>query len=163
MKIMRYFFYMVLILSNIEVQGGSFSIDYMLEYLQETGYWNLIQAIKNEFGDDIAIDVCKELVESFDCETIVRVYMIKGGGGSGDNSFNAPSYIDKEKIDEILKYFEKYCNLSEEEKKLIILILRFYSTLIQKMKLEEIINFIKNIIIAVRKHLKVVEEEAKSK
>ena len=43
MKTIRYLFYMILILSNIEVQGGDYSIANFLDYLQETGYYDILQ------------------------------------------------------------------------------------------------------------------------
>ena len=73
MKTIRYLFYMMLLLSNIEVQGGDYSIDVFLDYLQQKGFYDIIQAVKIYFGDDIAIDVCKELAPTIDCETVVRV------------------------------------------------------------------------------------------
>ena len=74
MKI-RYLFCMILLLSNIEVLRGDYSIDTLLDYLQEKGYYNIIHSVKVLFGDDIAFDVCKELAHSHNCEEVVRVYM----------------------------------------------------------------------------------------
>ena len=161
MKIMRYLFCMILILSNIEVQGGTYSIDLFLDYLQETEYYEIIQAIKNAFGDDIAIDVCKKLTKSNDCEQVVRVYMVdepdepeepdesdEDGSGGGVGMHHAPRRYMLN-VTEILNYFEEYCNIKKgtEKRKLIKLILRYYDILIQQMKDDqEIIRFIKTII-----------------
>jgi hypothetical protein len=46
MKIIRYLFYLILILSNKAVLGGDYSIDIFLDYLQGKGYYNLIQKNK---------------------------------------------------------------------------------------------------------------------
>ena len=46
MKIIKYLFYLILILSNKEVLGEDYSIDPILDYLQGKGYYELIQAIK---------------------------------------------------------------------------------------------------------------------
>ena len=72
MKTIRYLFYMILLLSNVEVKGGDYSIDTFLDFLQEKGYYDIIQSVKVYFGDDIAIDVCKEFVKSNHCEEVVR-------------------------------------------------------------------------------------------
>ena len=55
---------------------NQYSIKYILDYLQETKYYEVIQNVKNVFGDDIAIEVCKEYVQTNDCETIVKDYML---------------------------------------------------------------------------------------
>ena len=57
MNTIRYLFYMMLLLSNIEVLRGSYSIDSLLDYLQEKGFYDLIQSVKIYFGDDVAIDI----------------------------------------------------------------------------------------------------------
>ena len=144
MKTLLYLFCIILILSNIEVQGGSFSIDDFLDYLQEKGYYDIIQAVKNSFGDDIAIAVCEELVKSNDCEIVVRIYMTNGGGGGGPNK--AKSNVNKKLYEEIIEYLEKIYKIDEKLRELIELILSYYSTLIESLSKEEIINLIKRII-----------------
>ena len=146
MKIMRYLCCLILILSNIEVQGGSFSIDNLLNYLQETGYWDIILGIKNSFGDDIAIDVCEELVQSIGCVEVVRIYMTKDPGGSGGGGNHVAPYINIDIISEILEYFEKKHNVIEGViRELIELILNYYYILIENMdNKENIISFIEN-------------------
>ena len=144
MKIIKYLFYLILILSNKEVLGGDYSIDPFLDYLQGKGYYELIQAIKNTFGDEIAISVCKELVESNDCETVVRVYMISGGGGSGQR--RARRRIDPEIYEKIFEYFENKYTLNEDLIKLIETILSYYYDLKENMTQLEIIRLIEKII-----------------
>ena len=118
---------------NINVQGGDYSIDSFLDYLQETGYYDLIQVIKNTFGDNVAIDVCKELAKNSDCECLVRVYMIKtDGSGMGKIT---PGHIHIENNEEILEYFEKKYKINGKMRKLIEVILRFYYILWMRMKL----------------------------
>ena len=118
MKTIGYLFFMMLLLSNIEVQGGDYSIDTFLDYLQEKGYYELIQEIKNAFGDDVAIAVCKELVQSNDCEIVVRVYM------ETHNSFdwNEPSLDEK-----ILNFIENKCKCKITDEKMKYLILFIFS------------------------------------
>ena len=141
---MRYLFCMILILSNIEVQGTTFSIGALLDYLQETGYYEIIQAIKNSFGDDIAIDVCKELTNSNDCEEIVRVYMVftpDNGGENNGTQYSPPIYIVN--VSEIIRYFEENCIITEKKRKLIKSLLCYYFILIKEMKVDqELIRFI---------------------
>ena len=64
--------FMMFIISNI---NGDYSIDNFLNYLQESGYYDLFQEVKYSLGDDIAITLCKELVNSNDCEIVIKVYM----------------------------------------------------------------------------------------
>ena len=150
MKTIRYLFYMMLLLSIIEVQGNNYSIDYFLEYLHEKGYYALIQGIKKAFGDDVAIAFCEYLVENSDCQIAIRVYM-DGGSGSGGSggSQGKESWcgfgIDPDIYDVIIEIEDKY-NTSQEMRKLIEVILCFYDSLIATMSDEEIIDFIERII-----------------
>ena len=149
MKTIRYLFYMILILSNIEVLKGDYSIDTFLNYLQETGYYDIIQAIKIYYGDDIAIDICKELAQSNDCETVVRVYMIieKRDKKKQSKNFNNTEIIEiNENYQPIIEYFENEYNINEEMRELIEVILSFYENLIKNMNEEEIIAFIEKLI-----------------
>ena len=152
---MRYLFCMILILSNIEVQGSTYSIQTFLDYLQGTGYYEIIQAIKNAFGDDIAIDVCKELTKSNDCEEVVRIYMVfkpdiidqdDNGGGNNETQYLPPIYIVN--VSEIIRYFEENCLIKTEVKrKLIKFLLRYYFILIKEMKVDqELIRFIQRAV-----------------
>ena len=142
MKTIRYLFYMILILSNIEVLKGDYSITTFIDYLLNFGYYEIIQTIKIFYGEDIAINVCEELTKNKDCETVVRVYMITGGSVGR----RAPIFIDPEIYQPILEYFENKYNITEEIKRLIEVILNFYENLIKNMNEEEIITFIEKII-----------------
>ena len=53
----------------------TYSIDALLDYLQETGYYEIIYQVKKHFGDDVAIDFCEGIVRTTQCEQVVRVYM----------------------------------------------------------------------------------------
>ena len=76
----------VLLLIIFIVDGQStYSIDAFLDFLQENGYYEIILQVKMTFGDDIAIDVCKQLVQTNDCEIVVRTYM------TSSHSMNCPS------------------------------------------------------------------------
>ena len=107
MKAIRYLFYMMLLLSNIEVLKGDYSIDTFLNYLQEKGYYDLIQAVKTYFGDDVAISVCQELVQSNDCETVVRIYMTNSPPTDGSGPRRSKANNNPEKEEKILNYIKK--------------------------------------------------------
>ena len=150
MKTMRYLFYMLLLLSNIEVLRGDYSIDTLLNYLQEKGYYDIIQAVKIYFGNDVAIDVCKELVKSNQCDIVVRIYMTTETttpdiDGSGPQ--HAPAHINPEAYEKIFNAIKKkYENIFEGLENLILLILSYYSILIEGMSDREIYDFIVAII-----------------
>ena len=148
---MRYLFYMIFILSNIEVLKGDYSIAPFLDYLQETGYYDIIKSIKLYFGEDIAIDVCEELTKSNDCETVVRFYMNPGGSkGKRVPIFKNITNTEITEITEIyqriFEILENKYDITEEMRELIEVILSFYENLIKKMSEEEIISFIEKII-----------------
>ena len=138
----------VLLLIIFIVDGQStYSIDAFLDYLQENGYYEIILQVKITFGDDIAIDVCKQLVQTNDCEIVVKTYM------TGSHSMNCPSvphnYIElknkiktepsKDFIDKIERLLRR---LSPDEKELVFLLLSFYDILIKKMSEDQIFNLI---------------------
>ena len=52
-----------------------FSIYTFLNYLHENDLYDLIYWAKCEYGDDIAIGLCQELVSSVFCQPTVVVYM----------------------------------------------------------------------------------------
>ena len=144
MKIIKYLFYLILILSNKEVLGGDYSISIFLDYLQEKGYYNVIQEIKNTFEENVAIIVCKQLTKSNDCEIVVRVYMTSEGEGSG--AIIGTGGIDTEIYEQIFEYLEKKYKLSEDMIKLIEIILSDYYVLGENMTQVEIIRLIEKII-----------------
>ena len=50
----------------------------MLLYLiifKEKGLYELLVEVKSYFGNDVSISICKQLVATSDCETLVRVYI----------------------------------------------------------------------------------------
>ncbi len=52
-----------------------YSINALLNFLQSEGYYEIIYEIKLYFGDDVAIAFCKEIVQTEDCDIVVRIYM----------------------------------------------------------------------------------------
>ena len=141
----------VLLLIIFIVDGQStYSIDAFLDFLQENGYYEIILQVKMTFGDDIAIDVCKQLVQTNDCEIVVRTYM------TSSHSMNCPSpqhnYIEiKNKIiielSDFLDKIEKLLlRLSPDEKELVLLILSFYDVLRRSKTEVQIYNLIKTVL-----------------
>ena len=53
----------------------NYSIDAFLNYMQEVGYYDVIVQIKYVLGEDIAIEFCKNLVQSNHCEQLVKIYI----------------------------------------------------------------------------------------
>ena len=47
----------------------------IVKYFQDNGYYNLIYQANCRIGYDVAIDICKALVDSPYCEEAVKVYM----------------------------------------------------------------------------------------
>ena len=70
MKVFLFIFLLFIIFNQ------SFSINNFLDYLKNTGYYETIEYIKLIFGDDVAIEVCRELLQTNDCEVVVKVYML---------------------------------------------------------------------------------------
>ena len=127
---------------------SSYSIDSLIDYLIGNGYYELIQQVKMVFGNDVAIDVCISIVETSQCEEIVRVYMepsqtspSPGIPRTPDDiiDFNEDSYF----ISEIQKLLGK---ADEETYNLILTIISYYDILKQTMNDDEILAFIKNVI-----------------
>ena len=131
---------------------SSFSIDNLLDYLQQTGYYEIIQNVKRYFGDDVAIELCQELVQTNQCETVVRIYMT-----------NDPPDITHPKaplnFDAIMHELEKWSSKQFQEDirklldmvpfkvgQLILMILRYFFILIEKLTEDEILKIIKSII-----------------
>ena len=63
----------LLIATKEDVNG--YTINPFIEYLQETGYYEVISDVKCQITTDVAIEVCEILTESPHCEEVVRVFM----------------------------------------------------------------------------------------
>ena len=64
-----------MILTTISNIKGDYSIDTLLNYLQEKGFYELLVEVKSYFGTDVSISFCKQLIKNSGCETVVRVYI----------------------------------------------------------------------------------------
>ena len=157
MKAFGYLLFIAFILSNVK---SDYSINILLDFLQEKGYYNIIQHVKIIFGDNIAISVCKSFIETIHCEEVVRVYMI--GSPSKAPTRRDPSEEDlipeedlfpkedlipgEEDLIPEAKNILKKARVLPQDKPLIIVILYNYDYLIQNMSEEEILKLIHRIL-----------------
>ena len=75
---------LLLILAILSVNGG-YSITEFLNYLQETGIYEVLVEIKRYLGNDVSIAFCKELFKSNDCDSIVNIYIYIPPGSRPEN------------------------------------------------------------------------------
>ena len=75
-----------------------YSKNHFIEYLKEKGYYDILEDVKLNFGEDVAINMCSYLIISHHCNDVVRNNM-------KTPNINAP--IDKtlSKFLEERKYF----------------------------------------------------------
>ena len=131
----------LLLIFIVSIGHATYSINALIDYLQENEYYDIIYSIKIFLGNDVAIEYCKLIVETEHCEEVVKVYMKAGAGQSRaprkyptEDDLNLESRIiyDKLKLDDV----------DDTKRQLVIIILSFYDTLIKKMTDAEIYNFI---------------------
>ena len=72
---MKPLIFLFLILTTISNIKGDYSINALINYLQEKGLYEFLFEVKSYYGNDVSISICKQLVKSNDCETLVRVYI----------------------------------------------------------------------------------------
>ena len=81
---MKYTIILLLALLIVTKESGdSYQINTFLNYLQKNDYFEIINEVKCQLSDEIAIEICETLTESPYCEEIVKIYMV----------CNYPSYI----------------------------------------------------------------------
>ena len=129
---------------------STYSIDALLDYLQESGYYEIIYQVKIYFGDDIAIDFCKEIVKTNQCEEVVRIYMSSSSSSYMNHCPKIPEMNHEIKpkpsntfIDIIKKLYNE---ASQDIQTFIIIIVNNYDILIKKMKEKEILQLIEDFI-----------------
>ena len=101
-----------------------YSINTLLNFLQSTGYYEIIYEIKLSFGDDVAIAFCKEIVPTNHCDEVVKVYMPPPSVGKKcpRNINDIKNIISRPKIHENLisninilnRVFKRLCNITFE-------------------------------------------------
>ena len=98
MKALIVFLLSLLIVLDVK---ADYSIDTFLEYMQQKGYYDIIAQIKEYFWDDVAIEFCKELVQSNDCEQLVKIYINIPGKTRGQ-------FKETKKLTSIVFYPDNY-------------------------------------------------------
>ena len=112
-----------------------FSIYTFLNYLHENDLYDLIYWAKCEYGDDIAIGLCQELVSSVFCQQTVIVYMpdclVKRRARARDNELKSIREFIYEHLDILLKQY------SRKEIEIMIKKLEAYIEKLQSQESEE--------------------------
>ena len=75
---MKAFIFLILSLAITLNVKADYSIKPFLNYMIEKGYYTLLEQIWTYYGIDVAIDVCKGIAKTGDCDTLVRVYISRG-------------------------------------------------------------------------------------
>ena len=78
---MKASFTLLLILSFLlsAKADNTYSIDSILNFLQEKGYYDILVQVKSFYGIDVSIEICKSFIPSVDCDQIVKIYINVGG------------------------------------------------------------------------------------
>ena len=73
MKTLKILLFTLLII--VYIKGEDYSYDKLIDYLKQTGIYNILVTVNNNFGNDITIDVCQRIVQSYTCYDVVRNYI----------------------------------------------------------------------------------------
>ena len=143
MKSFELLLFIIFILSNVGVKGSSFSIDVLLDYLQEKQYYEIIYQIKLIFGDDITISVCKSFIATNHCEEVVRTYMTSAGSRGQRAAIRVPT---EEDLSPECRYILSNYFILPAKRPVVICVLYHYDTLEKSMNENEIIELIEKIV-----------------
>ena len=106
MKAILFLLLPLIILKTNSQINNDYSIDSFLDYLQNSGYYEVILGIKLLYGNDYAISFCKTYVAmTSDCELVVVIYMIIRTATPVKPSYTLQEENDK--IDEIVNYIKQ--------------------------------------------------------
>ena len=72
---MKQIFTLLFTLIIISYVNGDYSINQLIEYLENTGIYNIIAEVNSNYGNDVAIELCMQIVQSYNCQDVVRVYI----------------------------------------------------------------------------------------
>ena len=111
--------FIILFLLNFIVINtkDSYSIDTLLNYLQENKLYEILVEVKIYFGNDVAIFLCKDFVPTNHCDEVVKVYIVVPSGSRpldndttvkkilNDNYSNLLNFLGQKKFNEI---YNKY-------------------------------------------------------
>ena len=97
--------YLLLIVKNQDTTVESYSVNSFIDYIQNNGYWDIFQEVKNKFGIDVSIEFCQAIVPSPHCDEVVRVYIPKTNHGNITEDEEEPeiSYLDINDLDYFLE------------------------------------------------------------
>ena len=76
----------------LDVKASYFLEDF-LNYIQEKGYYDIIVQLKYYYGNDIAIDFCKQLVQNSNCDLFIRIYIPQRTRGENEEIPSLDSII----------------------------------------------------------------------
>ena len=143
MKVIIFLLFVIFAFSG----DATYSIDALLDYLQETGFYEIIFQVKNNFGNDVAIDFCKGIVKNAHCEEVIRVYMPESSGlphcPKDEMNLDLKAKPSENFIKEIKILLKE---ASQVTKYYIIFFVNNYNVLITKMNEKDILKLIKNFI-----------------
>ena len=160
MKAIGYLLLAAFIISNID-GFANYSIKTFIDYLQESGQYDIIFAIRKFLGNDVAIEYCKQLVETEHCDDVVRVYMNKENDSSSSGPRKIPPKLPSEDDLNLESQiiFDKLAINNDDEKSEIIIILSFYDILNKRMTDVEIYDFLDSKILKRRRIIPLTELE----
>ena len=139
--------YLLLIAFLFTIGHSTYSINALIDYLQESGYYDIIYYIQTCLGNDVAIEFCRQIVETEHCDEVVKVYI----DNNGRRAPVIPPTEDNLNLEGRVIYDElKLDNVDDVKRQLVIIILSFYDTLIKKMTDSEIYDFINTKILKKR-------------
>ena len=72
MKALKILLFTLLIIVYIK---GDYSIEGLIDYLEQTGIYNILVTVNDNFGNDVTIDLCQRIVQSYSCNYVVKVYI----------------------------------------------------------------------------------------
>ena len=64
MKLYNLLLLTLAIIANVK---GDYSIDSFITQLENNGYYDIIVEVNRYYGNDVAIEMCKSLTQSFSC------------------------------------------------------------------------------------------------
>ena len=118
----------IILLIILSIQFGvmldlsNYSIDTLLNFLEDSGIFDILKEIKLYFGYDVSIAMCKEFVKSNHCEIIIKTYIPNGSRGDDILTiFSLEHLLMKPENYQILsKYYERpgLLNMASKVKKL---------------------------------------------
>ena len=144
--------YLLLIAFMLSIGHANYSINELIDFLQDNGHYKIIQMIKCCLGKDVASEYCKQLVETEHCDEVVKVYMTNCGSSPDypGAPMRKPNENDLNQKARMIYDILDLDTVDDTKRQLVIIVLFYYNNLIKTMTDEEIYDFI-NIKILNRK------------